>query len=61
MHFTERTDITLFFKSVIECNEIAMFLLAKMRHANNQNFEQLARIFRSRIAEEVVKKIELTK
>jgi hypothetical protein len=59
--FSERTDITVYFRSIIECNEIAMFLLAEIRRKNNHGFSGLADLYRSKLAAEVAKKIQVTR
>lgn len=61
MRFTGRTDITVFFRSVIECNEIAMFLTSKIRQEAKRNFDAVAGLFKQRVVSEVVKKIQMSR
>ena len=61
MKFTGRTDITVFFRSVIEGNEIAMFLTSKIRQEMKRNFDAVAGLFKQRIASEVAKKIQASR
>lgn len=61
MKFTGRTDITVYFRSIIECNEIAMFLTSKIREETKRNFDAVAVLFKQRIVNEVVKKIQMSR